>query len=261
MLLWRYRTRQELLFRCNMVKSTHTLCDARIQYGEEGSVLQWRKMILVSCVLLLFVPFISVTWAVEEQALVAIDAGHGGGDGGAVAADGTLESSLNLKIAQKLEGILCFAGCPTVMIRTGEESLADGDADTVHQQKVSDLKNRVALIQESGSDVLISIHQNSLPGHPNVHGAQTFYNTAAGAGDLAAAVQYELNRSINPSNEKICKPIGDDIYLMKKVDCPAILVECGFMSNPSEVRLLQSEGYQKQLAATIAAAYLNYVNK
>lgn len=250
-----------MLFCRNVVKSAHTIGDARIQYGEEGSALRWRKMIVVSCVLLLIVPIVSVTWAAEEQTLIAIDAGHGGGDGGAVAADGTTESSLNLQIAQKLEGIFCFLGYPTVMTRAGEESLADGDAGTVRQQKVTDLKNRVALIQKSGSDVLISIHQNSLPGHPEVHGAQTFYNTVSWAGDLAAAVQYGLNGSVNVSNEKICKPIGDDIYLMKNVKCPAILVECGFMSNPSEVRLLQSEGYQKQLAAAIAAAYLNYMNE
>ncbi len=218
-------------------------------------------MIVVSCILLLVVPLISVTWAAEDQALIAIDAGHGGGDGGAVATDGTTESSLNLQIARKLEGIFQFLGCPTVMTRTGEESLSDEDADTIRQQKVSDLKNRVALIQKNGCEVLISIHQNSLPGHPDVHGAQTFYNTVSWAGDLAAAVQYELNRTVNPGNEKICKPIGEDIFLMKKVGCPAILVECGFMSNPNEVRLLQSEGYQKQLAAAIAAACLNYENK
>ncbi len=215
-------------------------------------------MIFVSCVLLLIMPFFPVTWAAEEQNLIAIDAGHGGGDGGAVAKDGTTESSLNLQIAQKLEGIFCFLGCPTVMTRSGEESLADGDADTLRQQKVSDLKNRVELIESSGSHVLISIHQNSLPGHPEVHGAQTFYNTVSWAGELAAAVQYGLNGTVNLRNEKICKPISDDIYLMKNVKCPAILVECGFMSNSSEVRLLQSEGYQKQLAAAIAAAYLNY---
>lgn len=215
----------------------------------------------MSCVLLLLMPLVPVVEAAEEPVLLAIDAGHGGGDGGAVAADGTEESSLNLQIAQRLEGILCFLGCPTVMTRTGEESLADSDADTVRAQKVSDLKNRVALIQESSSAILISIHQNSLPGHPEVHGAQTFYNAVSWAGELAAAVQYALNGTVNQNNEKVCKPIGEDIYLMKEVECPAILVECGFMSNPSEVRLLRSEGYQNRLAATIAAAYLNYEKK
>ncbi len=223
--------------------------------------MQWRIMVVVALVSVLLVPLIFQAEAAETPVVVAIDAGHGGGDGGAVAGDGTTESCLNLQIAQKLEGTLQFLGCPTVMVRSGEESLAAGDAQSTRQQKVSDLKNRVACVQNSGSGVLISIHQNSLPGHPEVHGAQAFYNTVSWAGDLAAAVQYELNQTINPNNEKACKPIGEDIYLMRKVDCPAILVECGFMSNPDEVRLLQQEGYQKLLAATIAAAYLNYENE
>ena len=191
-----------------------------------------------------------------EIPLIAVDAGHGGEDGGTTAQDGTKESHVNLQIARRLDGTLCFLGCRTRMIRKGEESLADPGAGSLHEKKASDLKNRVE--ESRGSTALISIHQNSLPGHPEVHGAQAFYNRVSCAGELAAAVQYQLNRTVNVGNEKICKPVSDDIYLMKETECPAVLVECGFLSSPAETRLLTSETYQKELAVIMASAVVEF---
>ena len=191
--------------------------------------------------------------------LIAVDAGHGGEDGGTAAPDGTKESCLNLQIARRMDGALCFLGCRTRMIRKGEESLADPGTGSLRKKKVSDLQNRVKAIR--GSTALISIHQNSLPGHPEVHGAQVFYNRVSCAGELAAAVQYQLNRTVNAGNEKICKPAPDDIYLMKETECPAVLVECGFLSSPAETRLLTSETYQKELAVIMASAMIEFYTK
>ena len=105
---------------------------------------------------------------------------------------------------------------------------------------------------------LISINQNTLPGHPTVHGAQVFYGKVTDSDARAAAVQQALNRAINTDNEKNAKPIGSDIYIMAHVNCPAILVECGFLSNSAETKLLLSPEYQTKLAAAICCGYLQY---
>ena len=209
--------------------------------------------------LLLLLTAWPVTSAAEEplDPIVILDAGHGGEDGGSSSADGTLESEVNLIITHRLEATLAFLGKSTKMTRTGEGGVASPEAKTLREKKRSDLQNRVAFINAVPRAHLISIHQNSLPPHPEVHGAQIFYNAVPGAKELAEAVQAMLNQTINPGNEKACKPIGQ-VYLMQKTVHPAILVECGFLSNSREASRLRDPTYQKQLAAVIAAGYLKY---
>lgn len=185
-----------------------------------------------------------------------IDAGHGGEDGGAVAADGTLEKDLNLAVAQRLEVLLRFLGEDTVMTRTRDVSIHSSGAETLRQKKVSDLKNRVALVSGTPDAILVSIHQNSLPSAPRVHGAQVFYGTVEPSAALARSVQAALNAAVNTDGAKQEKQIEPTIYLMKNVPCPAILVECGFLSNAEETALLRQGEYQLRLAAAIAAGLL-----
>ena len=183
--------------------------------------------------------------------------GHGGEDGGAVSRDGVPESEINLAIAKRTELLLRFLGAETVMTRTDDVSIHSAGADTLRQKKASDLKNRVALVNATPGAVLVSIHQNSLPSVPSVHGAQAFYGTAASSGALALSVQAALNKSVNAGNEKHEKKIDSSIYLMKNVTCPAILVECGFLSNTAETRLLQEPEHQKLIASAIVAGLFN----
>lgn len=190
--------------------------------------------------------------------IVIIDAGHGGEDGGAVSADGVAESHINLSIAKRVENILLFLGQETMMTRTGEEAVYSSDATTLREKKASDLKNRVAMVNEQEHAVLLSIHQNSLPSHPSVHGAQVFYNTVEPGQAMAESVQQVLNQIVNNGNEKATKPIDSSVYLMKNSQAPSILVECGFMSNANEVRLLQNQDYQLRLAACIVAGLRQY---
>lgn len=185
-----------------------------------------------------------------------VDPGHGGEDGGAVAADGTIESGLNLEIALRVNDILQFCGQKTIMTRTDDISIYSDNAETLRQKKASDLKNRVALVNGTPNAILLSIHQNMLPNSPATHGAQVFYNRQEGSAELAAVLQSVLNLSINPNNEKTEKQISDSIYLMKNVTAPAVLVECGFLSNEEETAKLQDDGYQTQLAAAITAGIL-----
>lgn len=188
--------------------------------------------------------------------VVVIDAGHGGEDGGAVAADGTVESEINLAVAHDLNELLRFVGCETKMTRTDDKAIYSEGAETLREKKASDLKNRVRLVNETQGAVLLSIHQNSLPASSRVHGAQAFFAGTEGSGELAESVQAALNTAINAGNEKSKKRMDEGVYLMKHVNCPAVLVECGFLSNAEEAHMLRQESYQRKLAVTIAVGYL-----
>lgn len=199
--------------------------------------------------------------ALSAKHTIFLDAGHGGEDGGAVSDDGVAESALNLSITCKAAELLCFLGQDAQLTRPGESAIYDAGCTTLREKKVSDIHNRVDMVNSAENAVLISIHQNKLPGQPQVHGAQVFYNTAAPAQELANTVQAALNGAINTDNAKQCKPIGQDIYLMAHVTHPAILVECGFLSSPTETALLQTPDYQLTVALSIVCGYLQYTTK
>lgn len=188
---------------------------------------------------------------------IVLDAGHGGEDGGAVSADGTVESGINLSIVLRLNDILRFCGQKTVLTRCEDISIYSGDATTLHEKKVSDLKNRVALVNSLSGAVLLSIHQNCMPSFPRVQGAQAFYNQENGASALADGVQEALNTAVNTGGKKVKKQISGSIYLTKNVSAPAVLVECGFLSNREETARLQDPSYQTRLAVAIASGFLH----
>lgn len=196
----------------------------------------------------------------QSTPVLIIDAGHGGEDGGAVASDGTVESGINLAIALQIEKVAQLSGWETVMTRRQDISIHDPDCETLRQKKVSDLKNRAALCANTGNGILISIHQNSLPQSPSVHGAQVFYNGEPGSQELAQAIQDNLNSFINYDSPKAPKAISSDIYLMENAQCPAILVECGFLSNRDETINLKNEKYQKKISSVIFAAAADHLS-
>ena len=189
--------------------------------------------------------------------IFVIDAGHGGEDGGAVSADGTPESGINLEISLRLRDLLHFYGMETCMIRTEDVSVNTPGLATFRERKSSDLKNRTETVNGIPNAVLISIHQNSLPSVPSVHGAQVFYNHIDGAQPLAEQIQSALNQTVNPGNEKRTREIPDTIYLMNHAQAPAVLVECGFLSNAAETQLLKTAAHQKIIAAAIFSGILS----
>ncbi len=191
----------------------------------------------------------------QRRPVYVIDAGHGGEDGGAVSRSGVRESDVNLAVALELDALMRFLGRDTVMTRTEDISVYSDGAETLRQKKVSDLRNRAALVNATPNAVLVSIHQNSLPTVPSVRGAQVFYGTAKPDAALALSVQAALNECVN-NGAKQEKKADTSIYLMKTVTCPAILVECGFLSNEEETARLTSPEHQKRLAAAIAAGLL-----
>ena len=225
-------------------------------------VLLRRRYVMAAAVTLLAAAAAAALWAGPSarpamagtgRQTIVLDAGHGGEDGGAVSRDGVAESSVNLAITRKLRDVFLFLGRDTVLTRTGEDAIYSPEAVTLREKKVSDLKNRVALINALPHAVLLSIHQNSMPQHPTVHGAQVFSNPQEPAAGLAQSIQQALNLTVNTGNEKTAKAIGDSVYLMKHITCPGVLVECGFLSNSHEAQ-------QKRLAAAIVAGYLNFGN-
>ena len=208
----------------------------------------------ILAILILFLCCPGRAFAAQRDSVVILDAGHGGEDGGAVAADGTPESGINLQITRQLSQILLFMGHGVMLTREGEEAVYSPEATTLREKKVSDLKNRVSMINDQDDAFVISIHQNSLPGHPKVHGAKVFYNGVVPAQQAGMIVQTVMNRAVNGEDRPVT-PIDGSIYLMKESRHPAILVECGFMSNPTESKKLQDPAYQMRLAVAIAAGY------
>lgn len=191
----------------------------------------------------------------ETMVTVIVDPGHGGVDGGASTADGVLERDLNLEVAQRVRDLLCLTGQRAVLTRTTEEDLHT-EGDTIRERKVSDIRNRVALVNGTENGLLLSIHQNSLPSSPSTHGAFVFWNGVEGGENLAKALQDALNGSVNLGNEKEARQIPDSVYLMNHVTAPGALVECGFLSNAAEAAALRDPAYQTRLAVAITAGVL-----
>lgn len=193
--------------------------------------------------------------AVRRTGPLVLDAGHGGEDGGAVSLTGAPESRINLAIVLKLRDVLGLYGVDPILLRETDISLHDGDAGTLREKKRSDLKNRVAAIEEVEGGTLLSIHQNTYPGS-RYHGAHVFYAPTEGSQALAEHFQNSIKTALQPDNQRAVKKIPDSVYILNHITCPAVLVECGFLTNPEEEALLRDEDYQRKLAAVVAAAWL-----
>jgi N-acetylmuramoyl-L-alanine amidase len=189
------------------------------------------------------------------QHIVVIDPGHGGEDGGAVALSGKTESQINLEIALRTDALCGLLGIRTKLLRTEDVSLADTDADSIREKKRSDLKNRAELVNSLPGARLLSIHQNFFEG-ASPHGAQVFYHGDEESQAWAEALQERVRTCVDQDNTRTAVPVPEFVYLMRHVDCPAVLVECGFLSNPEENQRLESSDYQKKLAAVLAASCL-----
>lgn len=188
---------------------------------------------------------------------MVIDAGHGGEDGGAVSLSGAMESQINLAIAQRLDQLFGLFGVPVTMLRCEDISLHSDDAETLRQKKVSDLHNRVEAVNAAENAILISIHQNSFS-DSRYSGAQVFFAPTDGSREFAEYTQEVLRVALDTNNQRVATEIPDTVYLMNHIDCPAILVECGFLSNAAEDQLLQTPEYQLMVAISLAGSYLQY---
>lgn len=191
---------------------------------------------------------------------VVIDAGHGGVDSGTSAADGTPEKEINLKIAHKLNDVLKSFGIETVMIRSKDVSIHDENAKTIRQKKVSDLKNRLNIINNTDNAIYVSIHQNHYS-DSKYTGTQVFYSKNNPDSEVFAnKIRSSVVTNLQKDNTREIKQSGTEIYLLNNAYVPAVMVECGFMSNSKETELLKDANYQQKLAFVIALGIYDYIN-
>lgn len=229
-----------------------------------------RITLILSGIFLSVFVFILTTGNAEEQnkyistvslpasgKTIVIDAGHGVPDEGAQSSNGTTEAETNLKIALKLQNLLEQSGCTVILTRSDENAIYDIDSKTLKQKKISDIKNRVKIGNESSADIFVSIHLNKIP-QSQYDGWQTFYKEGSEDGArLAKTIQENLNKTIQKENNRIAKTI-DKIYIIKHVEIPTTIVECGFLSNPDEEKLLLEDEYQNKLAWGIYNGIIEY---
>ena len=189
---------------------------------------------------------------VYRKNCIIVDPGHGGIDGGATSCTGVLESNLNLEIGLRLNDFLHLLGYKTVMTRTTDTSIYTS-GNTIAAQKVSDLKERVKIVNGQSGGILVSIHQNTYPNN-RYAGAQVFYSNQEDSKKLAETVQSGLKFTGKRSVKK-----GEGIYLLNNISNPGILIECGFLSNPTEEANLRNEQYQKKLCAFIGLSICQFL--
>ncbi len=191
----------------------------------------------------------------SERSCVIIDAGHGGVDGGAVSCTGIYESHINLEISNRLNDLMHLLGLKTKMIRNEDVSIYT-DGSSIAAKKVSDLKERVRIINGTKNGILISIHQNYYTDN-RYRGAQVFY----GKNDigLAKQLQHDFVTVLNKGSKRGIKH-ADGVYLMENITVPGVLIECGFLSNPEEEALLRDKQYQQKICCVISSSVSRYMN-
>lgn len=192
--------------------------------------------------------------------VIVIDAGHGVPDEGAQSSRGTTEAETNLKIALKLQNLLEQSGCTVVLTRSDENAIYDLDKNTLREKKISDIRNRVKIGNNSTADIFVSIHLNKIP-QQQYWGWQCFYNSKNEKSiNLAKSIQSNLNGSIQKENKRVAMKL-DTVYIMKHVEIPISIVECGFLSNPEEEQQLLEDEYQDRLAWGIFNGIVDYFNE
>lgn len=189
--------------------------------------------------------------------VIVLDAGHGKPDEGAQSSTGTTEAETNLKIALKVQSLLEQSGATVILTRSDEEAIYDIDSKTLKQKKISDIHNRVKIGNESSADIFVSIHLNKIP-QDQYWGWQCFYKDGNEQSvKLAKSLQENLNESIQKENKRVAMKL-DTVYIMKHVEIPISIVECGFLSNPEEEKLLLEDEYQNKLAWGIYNGITDY---
>lgn len=229
---------------------------------------------LFACLALLYVrpaidaPIPSISDEVEEgtpsgRPIFIIDSGHGGEDGGAEVS-GILEKDLNLDVSLKLSDLCALFGCEAQLTRYDDRLLYDayGDEDDyTGKKKTYDLRNRLRMAEESGAELFIGVHMNKFP-EAKYKGLQVYYSPNNDKSKTAAeAIRTYSRKFADPSNEREIKAAGKSIYILNRIKMPAVLVECGFISNEDERALLCSGGYQSRLSAVIFASCAEFVSR
>lgn len=202
--------------------------------------------------------FLAASAYSAQEAPIILDAGHGGEDGGAIGVGGILEKDINLSVTLKTNAVLRFLGYQTLLTRSADEMTCDEGLSSQRAKKVSDIKNRFSLLEDTNCLCFISVHQNFFGG--SAHGAQIFYSGGnEQSKQLAQALQDGIRTALQPENSRVIKQATDDIYILYHTKKPAVLAECGFISNSGDAAMLTDEDYQNKLAFVIAESTAKYL--
>ncbi len=201
----------------------------------------------------------SVSVGISNRPTVILDAGHGGFDGGAVAGDGTVEKDINLAICKKAQEMLEFNGIDVIMTRNTDSGTEDIDG-SIAKRKKSDMQNRLKLMRENPEAVFVSVHLNKFTTSA-ARGAQVFYTpNFEAARELGEDIQASIVALLQPDNTRVIKKGNSSTYLLRNATVPAVIVECGFLSNSIDLANLKKEEYQSQLAFCIVKGVTEYIN-
>ncbi|SDB38238.1 N-acetylmuramoyl-L-alanine amidase [Ruminococcaceae bacterium FB2012] len=196
---------------------------------------------------------------VLQRPVIVLDAGHGGADGGCVSVNGIPEKNINLSILLTTRDMLDLLGYDVRCTRETDVSIHDQGIEGLAKQKKSDMDNRLAIINESGAELAVSIHQNQFT-DPKYSGAQMFFKADSPESSALADILRERFRVwLQPDNERETKPVGSELFLIHNAKCPAVMAECGFLSNPAEASKLETPNYQQEVAMVIADGINCYV--
>ena len=193
----------------------------------------------------------------KESITIILDAGHGGEDPGAVA-NGVVEKDINLSVTQKLSDFLSLSGYKVLLTRSGDRMLYNDGQD--HRKKYFDLYNRVQIAAGETNGIFVSIHANKFP-LESCFGMQTFYSPKNSENRLLASYIQDASKLLNANNTRVAKQDDNTIFVLKNLSIPSVLIECGFLSNPEEAKLLSTEAYRDQLAFTICCGIVAYLQE
>ena len=198
--------------------------------------------------------------AVLDRPVIVLDAGHGGADGGCVSVNGIPEKNINLSIMLTARDMLDLLGYDVRCTRETDVSIHDKGIEGLAKQKKSDMDNRLAVINESGAVLAVSIHQNQFT-DPKYSGAQMFYSATNKRSEaLARSLQDSFRELLQPDNSREIKLCGKELFLCYYSDNPTVMAECGFLSNPEEAALLNTEEYQEKVALTLFSGLTSYID-
>lgn len=226
-----------------------------------------KRLAILACAIILGIgiPMFSIinTPSIETMAIpvtnktIILDAGHGTPDEGASSANGVTESSINLAITLKLKKLLENVGVNVILTRSDENGIYESSAKSIREKKVSDLKKRVEIGNNSDASMFISIHLNKI-NESQYYGWQSFFKKSSEDSErLAKSIQNKLNETIQRNNKREALVLND-VYIIEHVKVPISIIECGFLSNPEEEKLLQTDEYQNQLALGIFMGIVEY---
>jgi len=233
-------------------------------------VFKKKKVFIITAILVMVVFLLGVakekfflteeTFLPTEGKTIIIDAGHGAPDGGAVGSSGVLEKDLNLSVAMSLQKFFESNGTKVLLTRSDDNGIYD-ISGSIKNKKVSDIKNREEFIKKSDAQIFISIHMNKFS--DSVYsGPQVFYSGNNKDSELLAnCIQKSMIAALNPQNKREVKKADSSIYLLSHTEIPAVLVECGFLSNAKEEKMLQDKKYQRQLAWSVYCGVIEYFNE